>query len=1105
MKVIKRDGSVVDFDKSRISKAVMKALTAVDMPSEQIANRIADDVEGRCIELLTNSESDPVVSVEDIQDMVETYLNKRGLIKAAKSYILYRDKRAKLRNNKKLAVDVMSLVDGYINKTDWRVHENANSGFSYAALCKHISGSVLAHYSLNSIYPADIAEMHKSGDIHIHDLSCGIVPYCAGYSLKDLLLKGFIGTADKTCAGPAKHLSPALQQAANFLCTMQTEWAGAQAFSSLDTYMAPFIKVDNMSKQEVRQAVQMFLYVINVASRFGECVPVSYKCLKADGSWVSVDELKVGDSIITASVVKKDDGTEELKFKEDTIIRLNTFEAPPYLNEWCDPDNGFSFRCTPNHKIVYTDTNNKVYGITPSSVISKRMEDICIPSYEEDGTSKVYKCFEMVAPNSEKVWCPTTNTGTFICKTNTGHTIITGNSPFTNVTLDIRVPDDMKDTPVIIGGERHESICYKDCQKEMDMFNLALLELLYEGDYAGKQFSFPIPTYNLTEDFPWESPIGEALFKLTAKYGTPYFQNFINSDLSPSDVRSMCPLTMDTMIDVTIKDSVLSISLSELIKHIKAGEDVKVLTDEGWVSCDITDTVLMPTLSFKLSIDDKHAEYINMGVYHIQLIKRDDIELLVNAYEIQKGDQLPYLVGDTFEDIEWKPVINIKETGDLPVSCVKVDSTKHLFKLSNGIITHNCRLQLRVSDLRKKTGGLFGSGELTGSIGVCTINMPRIGYLSKTKEEFFERLDKVMLKCKEALEAKRKVVSKSLEDGLMPYSLEYVGTLNNHFSTIGLVGMNECCLNFLGCSIGDPEGHEFSLKVLDYMRSKLVEFQDETGNLYNLEATPAESCVAPETLIHTTEGVFTIKELSDKYKGKDNKFKVVAYNRDTNKVEIKDAIAFMVSENAEVLKVYTKHNGTIVCTPEHPFYVRIDNTDDFYWLPASMLVPGIKLKTRCDMDDEIVSVEKIKNKVPVYDLEVEDLHNFYIGTAAGALTHNTSYRLALCDKKMYPDIITAGQHDPYYTNSTYLPVGFSDNIVEVLNLQEPLQRKYTGGTVVHVFIGEAIPDWRTCMQLVKNIAENYRIPAFTITPTYSICPTHGYIKGEHKKCPMCKN
>lgn len=647
VKVRKRDGRIVDFDPERITLAAAKALKAAGTNNVKIAGTISADVVQALIDKGFVDEAN-IPDIEVIQDLVEHSFIKRGLSKAAKLYILYRAQHEKLRAHKQLMMDVQELVSSYISQEDWRVNENSNAGYSYASLLNHVSGAVIANYTLANIYPAEIAEAHISGDFHLHDLSCGIVGYCAGWSLRDLLMEGFKGRGGRASAAPARHFDTALGQVVNFLSTLQTEWAGAQAFNSFDTLLAPFVRRDKLEYLQVKQHLQQFVFGLNIASRWGQ-------------------------------------------------------------------------------------------------------------------------------------------------------------TPFTNLTFDWVVPEDLKDSPVIIGGELIDGTCYGDYQHEMDMINKAFLQVMSEGDRDGRIFTFPIPTYNVTKDFNWDSENAALLFATTGKYGLPYFQNFINSDLNPGDVRSMC-----------------------------------------------------------------------------------------------------------------------------------------------------CRLQMDVRELRNKTGGLFGAGEKTGSIGVVTINMPRIGYLAQTEDEFFSRLDHLMQLGMESLEIKRKVVDKHLKGDLLPYTKTYLGTLEFHFSTIGLVGMNEACLNFLGCSICDPAGMEFAGRVLDHMKKKIADFQEATGHIYNLEATPAEG---------------------------------------------------------------------------------------------------------------------------------------------------TSFRLARLDRKKFPDIICAGDTSPYYTNSTQLPVGYTSDLFEALDLQEPLQSKYTGGTVFHAFIGERIEDPKVVAAIVKRVAENYRIPYFTLTPSFSICPVHGYIPGEHAECP----
>ncbi|MFX1514330.1 MAG: ribonucleoside triphosphate reductase [Promethearchaeota archaeon] len=645
-RIQKRTGEIVPFDQEKIKQAINKALRAVNKPNDRKASALTELV---VLELDSRYDSKTVPTVEEIQDVVESILIRNGLVDTAKSYILYRAQRARIRESKSIFVDVNNTVVDYISKADWRVAENSNTDYSFSGLILHISGKVLAGYVLNNVYSDRIRDAHKQGYIHIHDLSHGIVSYCAGWSLKDLLLMGFGNVPNKADSYPAKHLSTAVGQMVNFLGVMQMEHAGAQAFNSVDTYLAPFVRADNLTYEQVKQCVQHLIYGLNIASRWG------------------------------------------------------------------------------------------------------------------------------------------------------------GQTPFTNLTFDLTVPEDLKDQQVIIGGKESDS-SYGDYQKEMDMINLSFLELMEEGDAKGRIFTFPIPTYNLTKDFDWDSPIAQRIFEVTAKYGIPYFQNYIGSDLDPGAVRAMC-----------------------------------------------------------------------------------------------------------------------------------------------------CRLNIDQRELINRPGNIWGAGENTGSIGVTTINLNRIAYESATEKEFYRRLCYFMELARDSLERKRKVVNKNLKNGLMPYTKTYLGTLDNHFSTIGICGMNEACINLLGADISTDEGKQFSIKTLKFIRDKIQSFQQETGNLYNLEATPAES---------------------------------------------------------------------------------------------------------------------------------------------------TAYRFGKLDKEKYPDIITAGTNDaPYLTNSTQLPVNATSDLFFALEHQNDIQPLYTGGTIFHTFLGERLPDTESCKNLVRKIAENTKLPYFSITPTFSICPSHGYIIGQYPICP----
>ena len=649
--VIKRDGQRSGFDLNKISEAITKAFKATDKNFTKeiislLSLRVTADFQGKI--------SEEKIHVEDVQDSVEHVLEQSGYTDVAKAYILYRKNREKIRNMKSTILDYKDTINSYVKEEDWRVKENSTVTYSVGGLILHNSGKVTANYWLSEIYDDEIANAHRNADIHIHDLSM-LTGYCAGWSLKQLIKDGLGGIPGKITSSPANHLSTLCNQMVNFLGIMQNEWAGAQAFSSFDTYLAPFVKIDNLSYHEVKQCIQSFIYGVNTPSRWGT------------------------------------------------------------------------------------------------------------------------------------------------------------QAPFSNITLDWTVPNDLAELPCIVGG-RDMDFKYQDCKAEMDMVNKAYIEIMIEGDANGRGFQYPIPTYSITKDFDWsDTENNRLLFEMTAKYGTPYFSNYINSDMEPSDVRSMC-----------------------------------------------------------------------------------------------------------------------------------------------------CRLRLDLRELRKKAGGFFGSGESTGSIGVVTINMPRIAYLSANEEDFFKRLNRMMDVSARSLMVKRKVITKLLEEGLYPYTKRYLGTFENHFSTIGLIGMNEVGLNakWLGKDMIDEKTKEFSIKVLNYMRERLSDYQEEYGDLYNLEATPAES---------------------------------------------------------------------------------------------------------------------------------------------------TCYRLAKHDKKHFPDIKTAGNEDetPYYTNSSHLPVGYTEDVFEALDIQDELQTLYTSGTVFHAFLGEKLPDWEAAAKLVRTIAENYKLPYYTLSPTYSVCSTHGYLAGEHFTCPEC--
>ena len=648
--VVKRDGKTTAFDISKISQAIKKAF---DAQTKQYNDDIIDLISLRVTADFAGKVNNGLVAVEDVQDSVERVLIQSGYADVAKAYILYRKQREKIRNMKSTILDYKDLVDSYVKASDWRVKENSTVTYSVGGLILSNSGAITANYWLSEIYDDEIAAAHRNADVHIHDLSM-LTGYCAGWSLRQLIQEGLGGIPGKISSSPASHLATLCNQMVNFLGIMQNEWAGAQAFSSFDTYLAPFVKADNLSFGEVKKCIESFIYGVNTPSRWGT------------------------------------------------------------------------------------------------------------------------------------------------------------QAPFSNITLDWTCPPDLAEQPAIVGG-KPQDFKYKDCKKEMDMVNKAFIEIMIEGDANGRGFQYPIPTYSITRDFDWsETENNKLLFEMAAKYGTPYFSNYINSDMEPSDVRSMC-----------------------------------------------------------------------------------------------------------------------------------------------------CRLRLDLRELRKKSGGFFGSGESTGSVGVVTLNMPRLAYLSADEAEFYTRLDKLMDVAARSLKIKRDIVTKLMNEGLYPYTRRYLGTFDNHFSTIGLVGMNEAGLNakWLRADLTDVRVQEFAKNVLNHMRERLVIYQEQYGDLYNLEATPAES---------------------------------------------------------------------------------------------------------------------------------------------------TTYRLAKHDKERYPDIITANEGGtPYYTNSSHLPVGYTEDVFSALDIQDELQTLYTSGTVFHTFLGEKLPDWKAAARLVRKVAENYRLPYFTLSPTYSVCRDHGYIAGEVYQCPKC--
>ncbi|MFH1225076.1 MAG: ribonucleoside triphosphate reductase [Candidatus Diapherotrites archaeon] len=956
----KRDGRIVPFDGGKITNAIFKAAQAVGGSDKATADRLA----GRVFEALGKRfRADEIPNVEQIQDVVEKVLIEEGHAKTAKAYILYRQQHRKIREMESTLVDVQNTIDEYLEQSDWRVKENSNEAYSFSGLLLHTAGKVIATYALTEIYTPEISEAHKKGYFHIHDLSHGFIGYCAGWSLEKLLERGFGGVANKVDAKPAKHMDVVVHQMVNYIGCLQMEFAGAQAFSSVDTLLAPFVKADNLTYKQVKQDMQKLVFSLNIPSRWG-CFSEDTEILTEAG-WRNGTELGEGDVIATFNT-----GTEEIEYLPvlrmtkdhykgkmkrlknritDQLITPNhrvlrrihnykegvskskyVFEEADSLKtgipliplggtyngnkmdgdmvnllSWvvsegslCEgervaihqsaemnPQNCDEIRGTLGGLEIPFDEMPKMSGFTGKTnclrfrlnrPASRALRNEFFPEYKKgipesirhlpteqirqfvetymkaDGwlpENKIYTkkqsdadifqeiiakagwgstCYKnkngiyvvrvirhhytQVTSICEEdydgiVWCPTTENNTVVVRRK-GKVFISGNSqyPFSNLTFDWVVPEDMKNKKALVGGVRQE-FTYADCQKEMDMINKAFLEIMGAGDANGRVFTFPIPTYNLTKDFDWDSENANLLFEVTAKYGLPYFQNYIGSALEPRSIRAMC-----------------------------------------------------------------------------------------------------------------------------------------------------CRLNMDTTQLMNRPGSMWGPGDSTGSIGVVTINVNRLAYEAKNREEYFRKLAHYMGLAKQSLETKRAIINKNLENGLMPYTKSYLGTFRNHFSTIGLCGMNEACKNQVGEGINGREGKQFAIETLNFMRNKCLEFQIETGSLYNLEATPAESA---------------------------------------------------------------------------------------------------------------------------------------------------SFRLAKLDKEMYPDIITSGKDVPYLTNSTQLGVGETDDVIEALEHQNDLQPLYTGGTIFHTFMGEKVSSGGACKRLVRKIAENTRLPYYSITPTFSVCPEHGYIAGEHFRCPVC--
>lgn len=1044
MQIVKRNGKLDNWDASHIRNAFYKACYAVygkksdeiiperQVTIESLADIIVERVEIQCKGL------DRVPSVSDVQHFVINEIVEQRLADVVVAYATYKKDRERYRANSDTLIDVKDLIDGYRNGDEWRANENANIAKSYQGLILHISGTAQAKYTLSNL-PSYISDAHTNNLMHIHDLGNSLVGYCAGWSLRDLLLDGF-GEKNECTSTPANGLSGICGQIFNFLGTLQNEWAGAQAFNNVDTYLAPFIRKDNLSYKEVKQCIQSLIFSLNTTSRWGgQCVPTTYEAYTPNG-WLQRDELKEGD-LIYVMLPDGTVGTRAIeKFKDDTTENCKMYKLITDHNE---------YECTDYHRCIMSATGDidDAEMITAEELydlVNKDNDQIYyIPEYDALTKSVAMHPVDMqVSHYSGDVWCPSTPAGTWITSPTTSTSDwswCTGNCPFTNFTFDLKCPKHMEHEAVIIKGAPYKDWEYGDFQKEMDMINKAFVDIFIHGDGDGKCFSFPIPTYNVTEDFDWSTEVGDGILEMTRKYGSPYFQNFINSDLNPEDVRSMCPMHKDTRLNVKFDehDKVSRlVTLGDLYawhgeKEAK-GEDSSfyVPFNKKWYKASITAFRESPihfddefdvdasaeniynrdafrrTVYEKTGVDlpnyhpidyskiekgdiearnkareyeltHRFPEYIKllnvitessferMSMTHEQPIRRNGKDIVVEAHQIKKGDEILFHKTDhiahTTEKV-YEKVLSIKdEFSSFPFTyCIAMESneTNHQFELASGMVTHNCRLQMDLRQL-KRLGGIFGSGDLTGSIGVCTLNLPRFAYLSHGNKETFMSMVKHYARVgRDYLELKRKDISHSLEVGRMKWTAKYLKRgFKGHFSTLGIVGGNEACLNLIGKDITDPESIKLMQDVIALLKAEAEKFYDETGHLFNVEAVPAES---------------------------------------------------------------------------------------------------------------------------------------------------TAYKFAMHDKEEFSDIITQGTDDnPYYTNSTLLPVDATTDPVTALMHQDKLQPLYNGGTVFHTFVGEAMPNKGSVKVFLENAMRSTKIPYISLTPTYSVCPEHGYVYGENWECPSC--
>jgi anaerobic ribonucleoside-triphosphate reductase len=1004
-----------------------------------------------------------------------------------------------------VTIDPLIVVDSYLDKCDWRVKENSTSNYSVGGLILHEAGAISSNYWLNKVYSTEVANAHRNCDFHLHDLQL-LAAYCAGWSISTFLEEGINGVNGKVHSGPAKHLGTAVQQLVNILGILQNEWNGAQALNGFDTYLAPFVKKDNMTDAEIKQCLQYFLFSINTPSRWG-CFDLNTKIEKKN-MWTSCNELKEGDLIWTFN---RNTRLTELKPINKIIKKIGS----KFIKIMSD---NYDQYVTEDHNVLMNDLS------------FKRAKDIQIKDILVHDV--IVKNIEKITTEEQIVWCVNTDNNTVYAKRDDKE-FLTGNSqaPFSNVTLDIFVPDDLKDKSPILGG-RKQQFTYGDCQTEMNRFNKIFFEIYEQGDYLGNIFQYPIPTLNCTKRFFEEidPKVEELIYKLTGKFGVFYFSNFVNTDMNPEDVRSMC-VHPESLIDVELEEDIIEddngnfYSLSEakqsdIMTYYKKGEytrvpiksnfNYKVLTSNGYEKPKAKEEQRYAGPMMSIYLEDSKYAYSCIPE-HECLIKID------NFLKEQKAKNLK--IGDIFIDINnnEKKISKIeKHDFDGKVYSFVMPSRNYYV---NNILTKNCcRLRLDLTALTRKNGSLFSSGDNTGSVGVVTINLPKIGYLSHSEEELFNRIEALMIIAKNSLEQKRLKLNEWFDRGLYPYTKRYLkAKYENHFSTIGLVGMNELCRNYFrnikkkDWNLSTKEGQTLTLKILNFMRKKCSDFQIETGNLYNLESTPAES-TSYRLAMHDKKkypDILTAGTIRNPYYTNSSNLPVDFSDNPWDAIEIQNKIQ----------KLYTGGCVTLDTEIDIEFYGKI-NMEDFF-KKINFSIVDMEIEKGYDISNKSIKIlaydleKKINVRKKILKIvykgmqniwEVKDTKNNILLKGSGNhrifdITKNDF--IFLKDANRGLALKNDGSYVEYYCNYS----GKTDHIVDMqIEGKNYFSNNFLShNTVFHCYLSEGIDDYWKIKDFLKNMMYNTEIPYYTITPTFSHCDIHGFIKGNVGGiCPKCK-